>query len=77
MICQWGFDDEANHLLLKQELPAVRWVGGPEIEVSTQFEFMHSQLKTCLHFKCNSLVKICHYINNFNKKLITKSYDDK
>lgn len=33
-ICQWGFDDEANHLLLQSELPAVRWVGGPEIEVS-------------------------------------------
>ena len=32
-ICQWGFDDEANHLLLQRELPAVRWVGGPEIEV--------------------------------------------
>ena len=34
MICQWGFDDEANHLLLQKQLPAVRWVGGPEIEVS-------------------------------------------
>ena len=33
-ICQWGFDDEANHLLLTNELPAVRWVGGPEIEVN-------------------------------------------
>ena len=33
VICQWGFDDEANHLLLQQKLPAVRWVGGPEIEV--------------------------------------------
>lgn len=33
-ICQWGFDDEANHLLLQNNLPAVRWVGGPEIEVS-------------------------------------------
>ncbi|XP_064397819.1 T-complex protein 1 subunit epsilon-like [Halichondria panicea] len=32
-ICQWGFDDEANHLLLTNELPAVRWVGGPEIEL--------------------------------------------
>lgn len=32
-ICQWGFDDEANHLLYQQELPAVRWVGGPEIEL--------------------------------------------
>ncbi len=33
IICQWGFDDEANHLLMQQELPAVRWVGGVEIEL--------------------------------------------
>lgn len=33
VICQWGFDDEANHLLMQNELPAVRWVGGPEIEL--------------------------------------------
>ncbi|XP_054161925.1 T-complex protein 1 subunit epsilon-like [Oppia nitens] len=33
VICQWGFDDEANHLLLQKDLPAVRWVGGPEIEL--------------------------------------------
>ncbi|XP_032821424.1 T-complex protein 1 subunit epsilon [Petromyzon marinus] len=32
-ICQWGFDDEANHLLLQNQLPAVRWVGGHEIEL--------------------------------------------
>lgn len=32
VICQWGFDDEANHLLLMHDLPAVRWVGGVEIE---------------------------------------------
>lgn len=32
VICQWGFDDEANHLLFTNQLPAVRWVGGPEIE---------------------------------------------
>ena len=32
-MCQWGFDDEANHLLLTNKLPAVRWVGGPEIEL--------------------------------------------
>lgn len=35
VICQWGFDDEANHLLMQNELPAVRWVGGPEIEVTS------------------------------------------
>lgn len=32
-ICQWGFDDDANHLLMSNDLPAVRWVGGPEIEL--------------------------------------------
>ena len=32
VICQWGFDDEANHLLMHSNLPAVRWVGGAEIE---------------------------------------------
>merc|ERR1712060_332250 len=33
VICQWGFDDEANHLLMQSELPAVRWVGGVELEL--------------------------------------------
>jgi T-complex protein 1 subunit epsilon len=33
VISQWGFDDEANHLLMHQGLPAVRWVGGVEIEL--------------------------------------------
>lgn len=28
-----GFDDEANHLLMHNNLPAVRWVGGVEIEL--------------------------------------------
>lgn len=37
-ICQWGFDDEANHLLLQNDLPAVRWVGGPEIEVGSPLQ---------------------------------------
>mmetsp|Transcript_18830 Transcript_18830/g.54271 ORF Transcript_18830/g.54271 Transcript_18830/m.54271 type:complete len:549 (+) Transcript_18830:76-1722(+) len=32
VVCQWGFDDEANHLLLQNNLPAIRWVGGVEIE---------------------------------------------
>ncbi len=32
-LCQWGFDDEANHLLMQAGLPAVRWVGGVEIEL--------------------------------------------
>lgn len=32
-MCQWGFDDEANHLLLQNNLPAVRWVSGTDIEL--------------------------------------------
>ncbi|GBG85959.1 hypothetical protein CBR_g40771 [Chara braunii] len=33
VICQWGFDDEANHLLMHHDLPAIRWVGGVELEL--------------------------------------------
>lgn len=33
IICQWGFDDEANYLLMQYDLPAIRWVGGVEIEL--------------------------------------------
>lgn len=31
--CQWGFDDEANHLLMANDLNAIRWVGGLELEL--------------------------------------------
>jgi len=33
VLCQWGFDDEANHLLYQNQLPAIRWVGGVELEL--------------------------------------------
>lgn len=33
VMCQWGFDDEANHLLLSNNLRAVRWVSGTDIEL--------------------------------------------
>jgi len=33
ILCQWGFDDEANHLLMQAGLPAIRWVGGLELEL--------------------------------------------
>ena len=33
VMCQWGFDDEANHLLYQNDLAAIRWVGGTEIEL--------------------------------------------
>ena len=32
VMCQWGFDDEANHLLFQNDLPAVRWVLGGDVE---------------------------------------------
>ena len=28
-----GLDDEANHLLMQADLPAIRWVGGVELEL--------------------------------------------
>lgn len=31
VLCQWGFDDEANSMLMKEDLMAVRWVGGHEL----------------------------------------------
>lgn len=31
--CQWGFDDEANHLLYANGLNAIRWIGGSELEL--------------------------------------------
>lgn len=32
VVCQWGFDDEANHLLMQNDINAVRWVKGEDIE---------------------------------------------
>ena len=32
-MCQWGFDDEANHLLILNDLLAVRWVAGGDVEL--------------------------------------------
>lgn len=32
VICQWGFDDEANHLLMQAGISAVRWAKGEDIE---------------------------------------------
>ena len=51
-ICQWGFDDEANHLLLQNELPAVRWVGGPEIEVRLK-SFKYLDIVLLFRFNCD------------------------
>lgn len=53
-ICQWGFDDEANHLLLQNNLPAVRWVGGPEIEVSGIFMTPFFQFLINFNYFCNN-----------------------
>lgn len=54
VICQWGFDDEANHLLMQNDLPAVRWVGGPEIEARALFIPSGLQVLTDMSFFCHS-----------------------
>jgi len=33
LACQWGFDDEGNHLLLRNKISAIRWVSGYELEL--------------------------------------------
>lgn len=52
VMCQWGFDDEANHLLYRSGLKAVRWVSGTDIEllalatgakIVPRFEELHPQ----------------------------------
>lgn len=35
VLCQWGFDDEANHLLLINGINAIRWVSGADIELAS------------------------------------------
>ncbi|KRH92833.1 T-complex protein 1, epsilon subunit [Pseudoloma neurophilia] len=37
VFCQWGFDDEANGLLLEHELPAIRWIGGQDMELAAVY----------------------------------------
>lgn len=32
VVCQWGFDDEANHLLAQEGICAIRWAKGEDIE---------------------------------------------
>jgi T-complex protein 1 subunit epsilon len=54
VICQWGFDDEANHLLMQNGLPAVRWVGGPEIEVRPQMRTYSLVILTKFVAYCHS-----------------------
>jgi len=34
VLCQWGFDDEANSLLLQNGISAIRWVGAQELEMT-------------------------------------------
>lgn len=34
VLCQWGFDDEANSLLMQAGISAIRWVGAQELEMA-------------------------------------------
>lgn len=64
VICQWGFDDEANHLLMHRNLPAVRWVGGVELELiaiatGSCFNSLFSTLIFFLLFLYISIESVC------------------
>lgn len=54
VLCQWGFDDEANHLLIKNNLNAVRWISGTDIELLA----MSSGAKIVPRFEELSLEKL-------------------
>lgn len=72
VICQWGFDDEANHLLMHRNLPAVRWVGGVELElIAIATGFFFSTLE--YYFFVFSI--LFYYVVNFpTNKLLTSVY---
>lgn len=71
VICQWGFDDEANHLLMQNELPAVRWVGGPEIEVNFTSSPYRESITDVL------FLADCHSYTRSNRPPIRGSYSTK
>ncbi|KAL6839356.1 hypothetical protein ACP4OV_030626 [Aristida adscensionis] len=33
VLCQWGFDDEVNHIFMNKNLPAIRWVDRVDLEL--------------------------------------------
>lgn len=65
VICQWGFDDEANHLLMHRNLPAVRWVGGVELELIAIATGLHQLgFIILMHYpSCLSDSNLCIYLN--------------
>lgn len=79
VFCQWGFDDEANSLLLEHELPAIRWVGGQDMELAAVYtkgniisrfeELTHEDLGTgkveeiVLGTENEKCLKLTHYTN--------------
>uniref|UniRef100_F7AQH0 T-complex protein 1 subunit epsilon n=1 Tax=Callithrix jacchus TaxID=9483 RepID=F7AQH0_CALJA len=69
-ICQWGFDDEANHLLLQNNLPAVRWVGGPEIE---EISFGTTKDKMLVIEQCKNSRAVTIFIRGGNKMIIEEA----
>ncbi|CAG5090458.1 Oidioi.mRNA.OKI2018_I69.PAR.g12609.t1.cds [Oikopleura dioica] len=68
-ICQWGFDDEANHLLLQNNLPAVRWVGGPEIELIA----IATGGRIVPRFQCKNSKAVTVFIRGSNRMVIAEA----
>ncbi|XP_012373274.1 T-complex protein 1 subunit epsilon [Octodon degus] len=72
-ICQWGFDDEANHLLLQNSLPAVRWVGGPEIELVQEISFGTTKDRMLVIEQCRNSRAVTIFIRGGNKMIIEEA----
>ncbi|KAK2074734.1 hypothetical protein P8C59_008917 [Phyllachora maydis] len=80
-LCQWGFDDEANHLLLQNKLPAIRWVGGPEIEliaiatngIVREMSFGTTREKMLVIEECANTRAVTVFVRGSNKMIIDEA----
>ena len=70
VICQWGFDDEANHLLFVNELPAVRWVSY-QFKCQQNREQLSKFLDEVKIAMMNNPIIICQSHEYFRDKKVT------
>ncbi|CAI4219949.1 unnamed protein product [Parascedosporium putredinis] len=70
-ICQWGFDDEANHLLLQNKLPAVRWLG--HAGIVREMSFGTTREKMLVIEECANTRAVTAFIRGSNKMLIDEA----
>nr|CAI6604314.1 BBF_HP1_G0030720.mRNA.1.CDS.1 [Saccharomyces cerevisiae] len=66
VICQWGFDDEANHLLLQNDLPAVNNNRKPRTRTHCHFHKQSQYTKNITHLTNRN--QLSTYSNKFTEQ---------